>query len=579
MLGAFFNRPRSLKSDILAGLTTVLTLIPEAVAFTFVAGIDPMIGLYGSFFIALITAAFGGRPAMISGAAGSMAVVTTAFIIMFGIEYLFAAVILTGILQVLFGAFKLGKFIRLLPHPVMLGFVNGLAIVIGWAQFTQFKENTRVVYDSKNEFFTYASDWMSLTDPRMLTMIGMIVLTMAIIHFLPKVNKSLPAPLVAIVVCTLLALFTPLGQHTKTVKDVVKGQRVSLAEKKIKTAEFDAIKDTVPYGQVTETANKIAARPIAEDQLGTPEEVAKINEGLVAKVPSFHIPQINWSDFNGLKTIFILAFILASIGLIETLMTLSLIDELTETKGSGNQESIAQGAGNMVSGFFGGMCGCAMIGQSIINLNSGGRGRTSGIATAFFLLGFIFFAPSVIEMIPVAALIGVMFIVVIETFEWSSLRLFGKVPKAEIFIIITVSTVTVLIDLAIAVGIGIIISALVYAWHNAQRVSLEISDEQDDQRTYKVEGAIFFGSITSFKELFSPKEDPNDVYLDFENARVVDHSAIEAIHGLSEKYKALGKKLHLVHLSKDCAAILSKAGDIVEVNVVEDPKYFAATNS
>jgi SulP family sulfate permease len=596
MFNILLKHSGNLKNDVLAGLTAVLTLIPEAVAFTFVAGIDPMMGLYGSFFIGFITSAFGGRPAMISGAAGSMAVVTTAFIIMFGLEYLLAAVILTGILQIVFGVFKMGKFIRLLPHPVMLGFVNGLAIVIGMAQFGQFKENTRVVYDQSHDMFTYAGDWMAITSPPMLIMMGLIVLTMLIIHFLPKFTKALPAPLVAIVVCTLIVSLPMVD--SKRVRDVVLTQRTSMTEKQIITDEFEHQKTSVLYHQYADAAHAAAARSISEDELETKwneNEQQKVAEGRKVKadplegslkgvLPIFHIPEISFdlSDpkvFDALLKVAMLALILASVGLIETLMTMSLIDEITETRGQGNRESIAQGAGNVVSGLFGGMCGCAMIGQSVICLNSGGRRRASGIATSIFMLVFILFAPGLIEMIPVASLIGVMFMVVIATFEWSSLRLFGKVPKREIFIIIVVSAVTVLLDLAVAVGIGIIISALIYAWKSAKEIRMKVTSVSETEKTYSVKGNIFFGSVTSFKELFDPGKDPKDVFIDFADAKVCDHSGIEAVHGLSERYKADNKVLHLRHLSPECALLLKKAGDIVEVNILEDPKYHVADDA
>ena len=596
MFDLIFKKSANLKDDVLAGLTAVLTLIPEAVAFTFVAGIDPMMGLYGSFFIGIITAVFGGRPAMISGAAGSMAVVTTAFIIMFGLEYLLAAVILTGILQVLFGAFKMGKFIRLLPHPVMLGFVNGLAIVIGMAQFGQFKENTKVVYDKGHDMFTYAGDWMALTSPTMLTMMGLIVLTMLIIHFLPKLTKSLPAPLVAIVICTLLVMYTPL--KSKNVSDVVLGQRTSMTEKEIKTKRFDSVKNNVPYGNYANVADGTAKGEVSKEELETfwaEKEAAKVSKGekdqadelngsLKGVLPKFHMPEISW-DMSKLESrdalikVLILALILSSVGLIETLMTMSLIDEITETRGQGNRESVAQGAGNIVSGLFGGMCGCAMIGQSMICLKSGGRGRASGIATAVFMLIFILFFPQLIEIIPVASLIGVMFMVVIATFEWSSLRLFGKIQKSEIMIIILVSAVTVFLDLAVAVGIGIIISALIYAWNSAKEIKIKVTDSTEDEKTYSVTGNVFFGSVTSFKELFNPAEDPKDVYIDFAESKVCDHSGIEAVHGLSERYKEAGKVLHLRHLSPECATLLRKSGDLVEVNILEDPKYHVADDA
>lgn len=596
MFKIFFNKSTSFRADILAGLTAVLTLIPEAVAFTFVAGIDPMMGLYGSFFIGLITSLFGGRPAMISGAAGSMAVVTTAFIIMFGLEYLLAAVILTGILQLLFGIFKLGKFIRLLPHPVMLGFVNGLAIVIGMAQFGQFKKDTRVVFDAQNDMFTYAGDWMAITSPQMLTMMGLIALTMLIIHFLPKFTRALPAPLAAILVCTLLVEYTPL--NSKRVSDVVLEQRTSMIEKEIKTDNFNRIKEEIPYGSYESIAHAKAAEKLDDKQLKAQwdknelEKVAKahkenvddLNGSLKGVLPIFRLPEISWDITNPenrskLLSILALAVILASVGLIETLMTLSMVDDITETRGQGNRESMAQGGGNILSGLFGGMCGCAMIGQTVICLNSGGRGRLSGVATSIFMLLFILFAPFLIEVIPVASLIGVMFMVVIATFEWSSLRLFGKIPKSEILIIVVVSAVTVFVDLAIAVGVGIIISALVYAWNSAKEIKMEVLAEGEASKTYGISGNIFFGSITSFRELFNPAEDPKDVYIDFADSKVCDHSALEAIHGLSEKYRSLDKVLHLKHLSAECSLLLKRAGDTVEVNVLEDPKYHVADDA
>lgn len=437
---------------------------------------------------------------------------------------------------------------------------------------------------------------MQITSPAMLTMMGLIVLTMAIVYFLPRYTKAIPAPLAAIVVCTALVTFTPL--ESKLVSDVVYTQRASMIEKEIITENFAAIKDQVPYGQYSQVAHDIASERPTEAQIHAKwqaNEEKKVAEGLKdsadpldgslkGALPSLHIPQISWDltdseSLSALITVLMLALILSSVGLIETLMTLSLIDEITQTRGQGNRESVAQGSGNILSGLFGGMCGCAMIGQSMVCLNSGGRGRASGIATALFMLAFILFFPSVIEMIPVASLIGVMFMVVIATFEWSSLRLFGRVPKSEIAIILVVSSVTVLLDLAVAVGIGIVISALVYAWNSAKEIHVKCSDESQEQKTYQVMGNLFFGSITSFKEGFNPHNDPQKVCIDFANARVCDQSAIEAIHGLSERYKALGKVLYLRHLSSDSAKLLQKAGDIVEVNIVEDPKYYVAHDS
>lgn len=594
----FKTAKRNIRNDVLAGLTAVLTLIPEAVAFTFVAGIDPMMGLYGSFFIGFITAVFGGRPGMISGAAGSMAVVTTAFIIMFGLEYLLAAVVLTGVLQLLFGAFKFGKFIRLMPHPVMLGFVNGLAIVIGLAQFNQFKENTRVVYDSAADLFTYAGDWMVITSPGMITMMSLIGLTMLIVHLLPRYTKAVPAPLVAIVVCGLLVNFA--GLETKRVSDVVLEQRLMMTEKNIIESRFDAIKNDVPYGEYTSKATQIAKeRPtdveiqqqwLAEQKAlvdaGEKSHIDVLDGSLKGTLPSFHLPDIDWELSNpnardALLTVFLLALVLSSVGLIETLMTQSLVDEITDTKGDGNRESLAQGAGNVVSGFFGGMCGCAMIGQTMVNLNSGGRGRLSGIVTALFMLVFILFFPALIEMIPVASLIGVMFMVVIATFEWSSLRLFGKVPKSELVIIITVSALTVILDLAVAVGIGIVIAALVYAWNSAKQIKVE-SRSYGETCEYFVGGNVFFGSISDFKTSFSTPSDAKHVVIDFSEARICDQSAIEAITVLSDAFSSRGQVVELRYLSDDCVHLLSKAGVIVK-SALQDEKgpseHFFTTNS
>ncbi|MGI9240323.1 MAG: SulP family inorganic anion transporter [Verrucomicrobiales bacterium] len=553
------------KDDLLSGLTVALALVPEAVAFAFVAGVDPLVGLYAAFFVGLITSAIGGRPGMISGATGAMAVVMTSVVILFGIQYLFAAVIIAGIFQILAGVFKLGRFIRILPHPVMLGFVNGLAIVIGLAQFGQFKTNEHVAYDSAQGFVVHG-DWLSLTSVPMLTLAGLIFLTMAISHFLPRLTRAVPAPLVAIVVGTLLVQFTPI--ESKTVADVVNAQRELQREKEIKSAEFASIKDTLIVGEVQERGEAIAAREISAEELG------EIPQGLKAGLPTFHIPAIDFGNADAMKAILLLGLTLASIGLVESLMTLSLIDELTETRGSSTRECLGQGTANIVTGFFGGMGGCAMIGQSMININSGGRGRLSGISAAVLLLGFIMFAPQYIEMIPIAALIGVMFMVVIATFEWSSLRLVGKVPASDLWVIFAVSAITVFFhNLALAVGVGIVISALTYAWKRSMEMQLELAEEAPGVRHYKLRGPLFFGSIQQFKELFDTAGDPEDVYVSFRRSKVCDHSAIEAIHSVSEKYRALDKRLHITHLDPACSKVLEKAGDLVE------QQYFASVPS
>ncbi|MBA6264776.1 SulP family inorganic anion transporter [Colwellia sp. Bg11-12] len=500
------SKVSNLKNDVLSGLTVALALVPEAVAFAFVAGVDPLVGLYAAFMVGLITSIFGGRPGMISGATGAMAVVMVSLVALHGVEYLFATVVLTGLLQILAGIFRLGKFIRLVPHPVMLGFVNGLAIVIFLAQLGQFK------------FTNEAGELEWLQGTPLYTMAGLIILTMAIIHFFPKLTKAVPSTLVAIVVVTLLVL--GVGLDTKLVGDV-----------------------------------------------------ASIAGGL----PTFSIPSVPF-DLEMLKIIFPFAIVLAAIGLIESLLTLTLIDELTGTRGRGNKECIAQGAANTACGFFGAMGGCAMIGQSMINVNSGGRGRASGITAALALLGFILFASGLIEQIPLAALVGVMFIVVIGTFEWSSFRILGKVPKADAFVIILVSGVTVYSDLAIAVVVGVIVSALVFAWEHAKHVTVHRSTNEHGSTVYDVNGPLFFGSISNFLEQFDMDEASSDIIVEFKNSRVVDHSAIEAIDTLAERYLSRGKTMHLRHLSRECTKLLTKAGSLVEINVIEDPDYHIATD-
>ncbi len=552
-----FGKDVQWKDEILAGATVTLAMIPEAVAFAFVAGVDPLLGLYASFFLGLITAIFGGRPGMISGAAGATAVATVSVILLWGLEYLFAAVILAGVLQILVGLFKMGRFIRLLPHSVMLGFVNGLAIVIGWAQFSQFKTNERIVYES-GEGFLQIGDWMSLGSAEAITMLGVIMATMLICHFLPKFTRALPAPLVAIVLGTLVVAFVP-GVETKTVADVVETQRKLQREKAVKIDKFETAQDSLLVSERDLKGAEIAASELTDEEMG------EIRQGLKADLPTFHIPEIAWANVDGLSAIFFLALAIASIGLVESLMTLSLIDELTETRGSSNRECVALGGANVVTGLFGGIGGCAMIGQSMVNINSGGRGRLSGITAAVVLLGFILFAPGLIEMIPIACLVGVMFMVVIATFAWSSLRMVGKVPKTDLWVILAVSVITVIShNLALAVAIGIIISALTYCWERSKELVLELSEEDEGSRTYKVRGPIFFGSIQQFKDLFRPSEDPENVYLNFRRSKVCDHSAIEAIHSMSERYRSQGKRLHLVNLDVSSCHILQKAGDLVE---------------
>ena len=494
------------KNDILSGLTVALALVPEAVAFALVAGVEPLVGLYAAFMVGLIGAVVGGRPGMISGATGALAVVMVSLVAEHGVEYLFAAVVLMGLIQIAVGLLRLGKFIRIVPHPVMLGFVNGLAIVIFLAQMKNFQ-----VEDASG-----ALRWMQ-GEP-LWTMLGLVALTMAIIQFLPKLTRAVPASLAAIVAVSLLVLFT--GIDSRTVGDL-----------------------------------------------------ASIAGGL----PSFHLPAVPF-DLETLEIVLPYSIVLAAIGLIESLLTLSLIDELTGTRGQGNRECIGQGVANGVTGLFGGMGGCAMIGQSMININSGGRGRLSGISAALFLLLFILAASGLIEKIPLAALTGVMFMVVIATFEWSSLRIFRKIPASDAFVLVLVSAVTVATDLAVAVVVGVIVSALVFAWEHAKHIRVESFVDAQGSRVYELHGPLFFASVKNFQDLFDCEQDPDDVIIEFQHSRVMDHSAIEAIDNLAERYLKAGKTLHLRHLSPECTRLLHKAGDLVEVNMMEDPRYRVAVD-
>ncbi|MEI8649440.1 SulP family inorganic anion transporter [Paraglaciecola sp. Hal342] len=512
------DRGSNVKNDVLSGITVALALVPEAVAFAFVAGVEPMVGLYAAFMMGLITSAIGGRPGMISGATGAMAVVMVALVAQHGVQYLFAAVLLAGLLQILAGVFKLGKFIRLVPYPVMLGFVNGLAIVIFLAQLGQFK-----ITNSLGEL-----EWMQ--GSALYYMLGLVGLTMAIIFLLPKLTKAVPASLVAIVTVTLLV--HGLDLEARTV--------------------IDFVRDMLPEEQ-------------------------KASATLAGELPSFAIPMV---PFN-LQTLYIIlptSVILALVGLIESLLTLSLIDEMTDTRGSGNRECVGQGVANTVNGVFGGMGGCAMIGQSMININSGGRGRLSGITAALVLLGFILFAAPLIEMIPLAALVGVMFIVVIGTFEWASFRIIRGVNKEDAFVLFLVTAVTVIADLAIAVVVGVIVSALVFAWKHAKHISAKTHTDDDGWKVYELQGPLFFGSVTYFKDLFDPQNDPQDVVIDFNESRVWDSSGVDAIDSLADKYLQQGKKLHIRHISAECRALMNKAQGYVEMNLNEDPRYKIATD-
>lgn len=513
------SKVATVKNDVLSGLTVALALVPEAVAFAFVAGVEPLVGLYAAFMVGLITACIGGRPGMISGATGALAVVMVALVADHGVEYLFATVVLMGILQITAGAMRLGKFIRMVPHPVMLGFVNGLAIVIFLAQLGQFGMAGEPGWLDGTFMQGSILDVAWLEGTQLYMLLGLVFLTMVIIHFLPKLTTALPSSLVAILVVSLLVL--GLDLDTRVVGDV-----------------------------------------------------ASIKGGL----PEFHIPAVPFT-FETLAIIFPYAVILAAIGLIESLLTLRLVDEITESRGRGNKECVGQGIANTVTGCFGGMGGCAMIGQSMINVNSGGRGRLSGISAALFLLLFILVASPLIEQIPLAALIGVMFIVVIGTFEWSSFRVIRKVPRSDALVLILVSGVTVATDLAVAVVVGVIVSALIFAWEHAKFIRIESKEDHKGSTVYAVTGPLFFGSVTSFLERFDPAEDNDDVVIDFARSRVADHSGLEAIDTLAERYLTAGKTLHLVHLSAECRQLLRRAAGLVEVNVIEDPQYFVADDA
>lgn len=490
------------KNEILSGLTVALALVPEAIAFALIAGLSPLTGLYAAFTIGFVTSILGGRPGMISGATGAVAVVIVALAKSHGVEYIFATVVLAGVIQMLAGFFRLGKFIRLVPHPVMFGFVNGLAVVIFMSQLDQFK-----LVDTAGVLH-----WM--TGNTLLLMLGLVVLTMVIIWGLPKLTKAIPSSLTAILVVS--AIVIGFNIDTKTVGDI-----------------------------------------------------ASVQGGF----PPFHIPLIPF-NLESLQVVFPYALIVAGVGLIESLLTLNLIDEITETRGRGNKEAVAQGLANVVTGFFSGMGGCAMIGQSLINISSGARARLSGIVASVMLLVFIMFGASIIERLPMAALTGVMIMVAIGTFEWASLKTFNKMPKSDILVMVLVTLVTVFLhNLALAVLIGVIISALVFAWENAKRIRARKFVDEKGIKHYEIFGPLFFGSVSVFNEKFDVLNDPEEVIIDFAESKVVDMSGIEALNKLTERYLKVGKKLHLKHLSADCRTLLQNADKIIEVNILEDPSY------
>ncbi|MRT91692.1 SulP family inorganic anion transporter [Ancylomarina sp. 16SWW S1-10-2] len=531
MVEFFKQKAANSKDDILSGLTVALALVPEAVAFAFVAGVDPLVGLYAAFMIGLITSIFGGRPGMISGATGALAVVMVSLvkdgnqmgldmvepIQNMGLNYLFATVVLAGVLQFLAGVFKFGKFVRLIPHPVMMGFVNGLAIVIFMSQLGMFTQKI----DGE-------SVW--LVGSALFTMIGLVVLTMGIMYLLPKLTTKIPAALAAIVAVSAIAIFG--GLDVSTVGSFIR------------------------------------------DGGGA---------GLKGGLPTFQTQLFSMVPLN-LETIkFILPYasIIAAIGLIESLMTMNLLDEITETRGNGNRECMAQGAANIVTGFFGGMGGCAMIGQSLINVKSGGRGRLSGIIAALTLLAFILFASPLIEQVPIAALVGVMFMVVIGTFAWATFGIINKIPRTDAFVILLVTGLTVMFDLAIAVLAGVIVSALVFAWKDAKLIRARKSIKDDGTKVYEIWGPLFFGSISTFNSKFDVHEDPQSIEIDFIESRVADHSGIEAISNLIAKYENVGKSIKLKHLSDDCITLLQRADSrfsAVIIRDIDDPRYYVVTD-
>lgn len=493
-----FKQKVDYKIEVLSGLTVALALIPEAVAFALIAGLSPLTGLYAAFVMGLVTSILGGRPGMISGATGAIAVVIVGLAVSHGPEYIFATVVLAGIIQILAGLFKLGKLMRLVPHPVIFGFVNGLAIIIFMSQLDQFKDAS--------------GNW--LTGQSLYILLGLVLLTMLIIWGLPKLTKAIPASLVAIL--AVFGIVIGFEIDTKTVGDI-----------------------------------------------------ASIQGGF----PPFHIPIVPF-NFETLALIFPYAAIMAGVGLIESLLTLNIIDEITETRGRGNKEAVAQGTANILSGVFSGMGGCAMLGQSLINISNGARARLSGIIAAVALLSFVMFGAGLIERLPMAALTGLMIMVAIGTFEWASIKTFNKMPKSDIFVMVVVTLVTVVLhNLALAVIVGVIIAALVFAWDNAKRIRARKSIDEQGIKHYEIYGPLFFASVAAFNEKFDILNDPDEIIIDFRESRVVDMSAIEALNKITERYSKVGKKVHLRHLSPDCQKLLKNADKIIDVNVLEDPNY------
>jgi len=492
LMSSILSKNSSIKTELIAGLTVSLALVPEAIAFAFVAGVHPLVALYAAFIVGILTSIFGGRPGMISGATGALAVVMVELVHSHGVEYLFGAVVLMGLIQILVGVLKLGKFSRIIPETVMLGFVNGLAIVIFLAQIDSFKLD---------------GEW--LTGITLVISIIIVLVTMLTMYMLPKINKSIPGALVAIGVISFIVFIFGI--------------------------------DVITVG-----------------------DIASVKGGL----PSFSIPNVPF-NFETLSIIMPYAFIFASIGLIESLMTLRLVDDITDTRGRTDKECIGQGIANTVTGFFGGMGGCAMIGQSMINVENGGRKRLSGIAAALFLLSFILFGSGLIEAIPVAVLTGVMFMVVISTFEWLSFRILKKIPRSDAFVIVLVTVVTIFTDLAMAVALGIVASSLVFSWKKGNKISIQLVEVKDGIKEYRVKGVLFFGSVANFNERFNASDDPDVVVINFLRARIFDYSGVEALSLLSEKYEKLGKKLLVKNINKSCKLLIEQADDLAKVNFVD----------
>lgn len=501
-----FSQKVDYKIEILAGLTVAMTMIPESLSFAILAGFPPLVGLYGAFIMGLITAILGGRPGLVSGGAGATVIVLIALMKSHGLDYVFGAVAIAGIIQIIVGLLKLGKFIRLVPQPVMFGFVNGLAIIIFMSQLEQFK----AVVNGQVEW---------LTGTPLLIMAGLVALTIAIILILPKITKAIPASLVAILV--VFAVVLVFNIETKQVVDIA---------------------------------------------------------SVSGNLPPFHIPNIPFT-LETLQIILPYGLIMAAVGLTEGLLTLNLVDEITGTKGNSNRECLAQGTANIANGFFFGMGGCPMIAQTLVNLSSGSRARLSGIVAALTILAIILVGAPIIELLPMAALTGVMIMVAIGTFEWASFRAFTKMPKHDIFVMLVVTLITVLLhNLALAVLIGVIISALVFAWESAKRIRARKHIDENGVKHYELYGPLFFGSTTAFAEKFDVENDPNEIIIDFAESKITDMSAIDAVNKITERYAKLNKKVHLKHLSSDCIDLLKNAEAIIDVNIMEDPTYKVAVD-